>query len=90
MKRASVNKLNLGLTYVNTTAGFSRAIIELRKNKGRFFSREKIFEKIQLSFKLWSNCPLKIAEIRLKILAIKLSFALTVPPVYNKTQDVFD
>ena len=47
MKRASVNKLNLGLTYVNTTAGFSRAIIELRKNKGRFFSREKIFEKIK-------------------------------------------
>ena len=45
MKRASVNKLNLGLTYVNTTAGFSRAIIELRKNKGRFFSRENILEK---------------------------------------------
>ena len=47
MKRASVNKLNLGLTYVNTTAGFSRAIIELRENKGRFFpAKNTIFAKI--------------------------------------------
>lgn len=45
MKRASVNKLNLGLTYVNTTAGFSRAIIELRKNKGRFFLEKKYLKK---------------------------------------------